>query len=51
MPARGLPIRRLVCAECEATSNHDAKGWRAYLDVDRDVAIYCPDCAEREFDG
>jgi hypothetical protein len=27
----------------------DAAGWRAYLGVDDEVAIYCPDCAEREF--
>jgi hypothetical protein len=27
--------------------NH--RGWTARLTVDDDVAVYCPDCDEREF--
>ena len=25
--------------------------WRAYLDVDDDLPVFCPECAEREFGG
>jgi hypothetical protein len=40
----------LVCVECGARSEDDARGWRAYLDDDStDVWTYCADCAEREF--
>ncbi len=52
LPAnRGLGIRplRLVCVACEDVARGQAWGWRAYLDADDDVAIYCGDCAEREF--
>jgi hypothetical protein len=38
----------LVCAECVAESSDDAEGWRAYLTLDA-VAMFCPECAEREF--
>jgi hypothetical protein len=43
------------CEECEEAADGDAKGWRALISNDpRDdeppeVAIYCPDCASREF--
>lgn len=39
----------LVCAECGTISEDDAKGWRAYLDVDDEAVTFCPECAEREF--
>jgi hypothetical protein len=26
-----------------------AAGWRAYLDDDGNVVVFCPECAEREF--
>jgi hypothetical protein len=39
---------RLVCAECGATSESDAAGWRAYLDDDGQAVTFCPECAERE---
>jgi hypothetical protein len=38
----------LVCVECGATSEPDAKGWRVYLDIDGEPVTYCPDCAQRE---
>ena len=39
----------LECEECRARSR-EGRGWRAYLDEDSsDVAIYCAECAEREF--
>jgi hypothetical protein len=47
----------LVCAECGMVAIPDARGWRAMLAVaDEDaedveeVAVYCPECAERGFD-
>ncbi len=39
----------LVCAECSKRSELSARGWRAFLAVDDQVASYCPECAEREF--
>ena len=40
----------LVCVECERESDESARGWRALLTVDDEVAIYCPECAREEFD-
>lgn len=46
----------LVCEECcaAASDGNPAIGWSAYLaDLDDDghdeVAVFCPDCVEREF--
>jgi hypothetical protein len=45
----------LSCIECLDESDDEARGWRMYLDEDRDepgevlIATYCPDCAVREF--
>ena len=42
----------LVCAECGRQPRDDenaADEWRAYLDVDDDLQVFCPECAEREF--
>jgi hypothetical protein len=50
--AEGIVRPSLVCVECgETASDDDARGWRTYLTSDEpeDVAIYCQDCAEREF--
>jgi hypothetical protein len=46
-----IPLR-LVCAECDRLAPEGARGWRAYLTDDEppEIANYCPDCAEREFD-
>jgi hypothetical protein len=36
--------------ECGEVERGVAPGWRAYLlTVDREVVVYCPACAEREF--
>jgi hypothetical protein len=43
--------RSLVCAECRLESPPDAEGWRGYLDDDSAAVMFCPDCAEREFEG
>lgn len=48
---RRLLGSRLVCVECGGTSEGGARGWRALLTVDDEVATYCPDCAAREFDA
>ena len=40
-------VTALVCAECGAVSDPDAAGWRAYLDVDGEAVVFCPECAER----
>jgi hypothetical protein len=26
-----------------------ARGWKAYLTVDDEVEVFCPECVEREF--
>jgi hypothetical protein len=44
--------RTLRCVEClDVWLPDDDDRWRAYLDTDDVVVIYCPDCAEREFDA
>jgi hypothetical protein len=47
----------LQSEECgrRATTDEEARRWRAYLTVVEDgeseeVAVYCPDCARREFE-
>jgi hypothetical protein len=39
----------LSCVECGAESSGEAGGWRAYLTIDDEAVVFCPDCAEREF--
>ena len=46
----------LNCEECatQAATAEEALRWRAYLtavveDEDGEVAVYCPECADREF--
>jgi hypothetical protein len=41
----------LVCVECGRVSTARASGWRALVADEDEVAIYCPGCAAREFDG
>jgi Zn finger protein HypA/HybF involved in hydrogenase expression len=47
----------LKCAECGANALSGAAGWRAYLaggqgeeDEEATAFLFCPECAEREFD-
>lgn len=46
----------LVCVECGREAEGRAVGWRAYReDIPSEgdppaVAVFCPDCAAREFD-
>jgi hypothetical protein len=38
------------CVECgDFWLPDDADRWRAYLDTDDEVVIFCPECAAREF--
>jgi hypothetical protein len=30
---------------------HDEDRWRCYVDDEDNLYFYCPECAEREFDG
>jgi hypothetical protein len=46
----------LRCEECgnEATSDVEARGWRAFLTIADEhepegIVVLCPECAEREF--
>jgi predicted RNA-binding Zn-ribbon protein involved in translation (DUF1610 family) len=43
-------VALIRCVECRREDD-GARGWRAYLLADEPerVAIYCPNCAEREF--
>jgi len=38
----------LRCQECGAETE-TGEGWRAYLTIDDETAVYCPACARREF--
>jgi hypothetical protein len=40
---------RLQCVECGRVSRENERGWTARLLVDDEVAVYCPECDEREF--
>jgi len=42
-------VRRLECVECGRVSRENERGWTARLTVDNEVAVYCPNCDEREF--
>jgi ribosomal protein L44E len=43
-------VGALVCLECR-TEAGPARGWRAYVDTDECLLVYCPRCAAREFDN
>jgi hypothetical protein len=39
------------CQECRRVwLPADTDRWQCHLDTDDELAFYCPDCAEREFD-
>ena len=45
-------VHDLMCAECGREPRDDENAddeWRAYLDVDDKLPVFCPECAEREF--
>ena len=39
----------LRCEECGRESHGRCRRWRAYLNDDGEVAVFCPACAVREF--
>jgi hypothetical protein len=39
----------LVCANCDRSWADPQERWAAFLDVDDEVALFCPACAESEF--
>jgi hypothetical protein len=41
-------VGTLVCLECWVESDL-ARAWRAYLDVEGALLVYCPQCVAREF--
>lgn len=43
-----LPRSRLVCAECGRIDRGEP-GWTLRLDVDNDLAAFCPRCDEEQF--
>jgi hypothetical protein len=38
--------RRLTCADCGSISPPGSPRWKAYLTIDRETVILCPDCAD-----
>jgi Zn finger protein HypA/HybF involved in hydrogenase expression len=53
----GEPPATLRCVEC-ATEAENGLGWRSYvvgvsdeIDDEEALAVYCPECAGREFGG
>ena len=47
----GSDVRtKRVCVECRKEAERGARGWRMYLTIDDEVAVYCPDRAREEFD-
>jgi hypothetical protein len=42
-------VLTFVCVECGLRPEGDARGWRAFLTDDDQAALYCRECAEREF--
>lgn len=38
-----------TCAECHRAWIDESERWRSYLTIDDELALYCPDCAAREF--
>lgn len=41
---------RLECAECGRRSVGAARGWTLRVDEDGELAAFCPECDEQEFD-
>jgi DNA-directed RNA polymerase subunit RPC12/RpoP len=52
LPVQGTATQPLTCIECGRRWLLAYEVWRMYLtdDSPADAAIYCPDCAHREFD-
>ena len=44
-----VSTNRLQRVECGRVSRENERGWTARLTVDDEVAVYWPECNEREF--
>jgi hypothetical protein len=48
-------VSRLDCIECGAAWSDPSQRWRLYATNDepaqRELGLFCPECASREFDG
>ena len=44
-------VHSCACLECNRAWLDDAEHWRAFLDEEGELLLYCPDCASREFDA
>jgi hypothetical protein len=42
-------VRPLVCAECSRHDPGGERGWTVRLDVDDELACFCPECDREEF--
>jgi hypothetical protein len=50
LPPDNLPVTPPTCAECGRPWLDPAESWRSYLTIDDEAPLYCPGCADREFD-
>jgi hypothetical protein len=41
-------VRVLECLECGERSD-EGRGWKAFVDEELDLLVYCAACADREF--
>ena len=41
----------LVCSQCECEWADPQERWAAFLDVNDEVALFCPACVAAEFDN
>jgi hypothetical protein len=44
-----LSLTRAECGRKPRDDENTAEEWRAFLDIDDDLPVFCPECAEREF--
>jgi len=44
-------VRCDACLECDRPWLDGREHWRAYLDDEGELLLYCPACASREFDS
>jgi hypothetical protein len=44
-----IPTSAFRCGACGTVAEAGAEGWKAYLDDDEAVVLFCPECAARQF--
>jgi hypothetical protein len=50
-PRQTETVPCVQCLECERRWVDNTEHWRAYLDDEGGLLLYCPACASREFDS